>query len=106
MSALRDAQTRNKLGAPAQSLGAGSGRAEVRGFTFTMSCRVIFIHQNLPGQFKHLLRFCTGNPAFEVVVIGEKRRVLANFPRAPSGVKRHVYEMIDIPPISKMSGLK
>ena len=62
-----------------------------------MPYRIIFIHQNSPGQFKHLLRFCAGNPAFEVIVIGEKRRVLANFPRAPSGVKFHVYEMIDVP---------
>lgn len=62
-----------------------------------MPYRVIFIHQNSPGQFKHLLRYCAENPAFEVVVIGEKRRVLANFPRAPSGVKFHVYDMVDIP---------
>lgn len=62
-----------------------------------MPYRVIFIHQNSPGQFKHLLRYCAGNSAFEVVVIGEKQRVLANFPRAPSGVRFYVYEMADIP---------
>lgn len=61
-----------------------------------MPYRVIFIHQNLPGQFRHLLNFCAKNPAFEVMVIGEKRRVLANFPRAVRGVAFHVYEVEEI----------
>src|SRR6185312_15560254 len=62
-----------------------------------MSQRVIFIHQNLPGQFKHLLAYCAGNPEFEVVVIGERRRVLANFPHATHDVTFHVYEIADMP---------
>ncbi|MEO8999817.1 MAG: glycosyltransferase [Rhodanobacter sp.] len=62
-----------------------------------MSQRVIFIHQNLPGQFRHLLNYCAGNSEFEVVVVGERRRVLANFPRAMRGVTFHVYDVADIP---------
>lgn len=62
-----------------------------------MPHRVIFVHQNLPGQFKHLLAYCAASDAFEVAVIGEKRRVLANFPRAMRGVSFHVYEVMEIP---------
>ena len=61
-----------------------------------MPCRIVFIHQNAPGQFKHLLAHCAQSPEFEAVVIGEKRRVLAHFPRAMPGVKFHVYEMAEI----------
>ena len=62
-----------------------------------MPRRIVFIHQNAPGQFKHLLTHCAQSPEFEVVVIGEKRRILAHFPRAIPGVKFHVYEMAEIP---------
>jgi glycosyltransferase involved in cell wall biosynthesis len=62
-----------------------------------MPHRIIFIHQNAPGQFRHLLTYCAESAAFEVIVIGEKRRVLANFPRAKRGVTFHVYEVADIP---------
>lgn len=58
--------------------------------------RIIFIHQNAPGQFRHLLDYCAESAMFEVIVIGEKRRVLANFPRAKRGVKFHVYEVADV----------
>lgn len=61
-----------------------------------MPQKVIFVHQNLPGQFRHLLIFCAKNPKFEVIVIGEKRRVLANFPRVMRGLKFHVYDVADI----------
>jgi glycosyltransferase involved in cell wall biosynthesis len=63
-----------------------------------MPRRIVFIHQNAPGQFKHLLTHCAQSPEFEVVVIGEKRRVLAHFPRAVPGVKFHVYEMAEVTP--------
>jgi len=62
-----------------------------------MPRRIIFIHQNAPGQFKHLLAYCAQNPDFDVVVLGEKRRVLANFPKPLEGVKFQVYEMAEIP---------
>lgn len=62
-----------------------------------MPRRIVFIHQNAPGQFRHLLMHCAQSAEYEVVVVGEKRRILANFPRALPGVKFHVYEMDDIP---------
>jgi glycosyltransferase involved in cell wall biosynthesis len=62
-----------------------------------MSQRVIFIHQNLPGQFKHLLTYCAGNSEFEVVVVGEKRRLLANFHHTFPNAQFHAYEVTDIP---------
>lgn len=62
-----------------------------------MPRKIIFIHQNLPGQFKHLLRHCAGSPDYDVMVVGEKRRVLVNFPNLPPGVGFHVYDIEDIP---------
>lgn len=62
-----------------------------------MTRRIVFIHQNAPGQFRHLLAHCARDPAYEVVVIGEKRRVLANFRRALPRVKFHVYEVEELP---------
>jgi glycosyltransferase involved in cell wall biosynthesis len=61
-----------------------------------MPHRIIFIHQNLPGQFKHLLAYCAQSPEFDVVVVGEKQRVLANFPNPMAGVTFHVYEVADV----------
>ena len=61
-----------------------------------MPHRIIFIHQNAPGQFKHLLAYCAANSQCEVVVIGERRRLKANFPKALPNVQFHVYEMTEI----------
>lgn len=62
-----------------------------------MTRRIIFIHQNAPGQFRHLLAYCSRDPAYEVVVIGEKRHVLANFRTSFPKVRFHVYEVEDLP---------
>lgn len=62
-----------------------------------MTRRIIFIHQNAPGQFRHLLAHCARDPGYEVAVVGEKRRVLANFRRAFPSVKFHVYEVAELP---------
>lgn len=62
-----------------------------------MPRKIIFIHQNLPGQFKHLLRHCAGSPDYQVMAVGEKRRVLVNFPNLPPSVGFHVYDIEDIP---------
>lgn len=62
-----------------------------------MTRRIVFIHQNAPGQFRHLLAYCARDAAYEVVVIGEKRRVLANFRRVFPRVKFHVYEVAELP---------
>ena len=62
-----------------------------------MRRKIIFIHQNAPGQFRHLILHCASRPEYEVVVIGEKKRLLANFTVPPPNVAFHVYEVEDIP---------
>jgi glycosyltransferase involved in cell wall biosynthesis len=37
--------------------------------------RVLFIHQNLPGQFRRLMRYLQTRPDFDVVAIGEETAV-------------------------------
>jgi len=44
--------------------------------------RLLFIHQNLPGQYRHLLAYYTSRQDIEVIGIGEDRRLAENF-RAP-----------------------
>lgn len=52
---------------------------------------ILFIHQNMPGQFKHLAPFLAGNPDNHVVFITQRidvelpgvRRVVYRPPRPP-----------------------
>ena len=37
--------------------------------------RVLFIHQNLPGQFRRLMRYLQTRPDYQVVAIGEETAV-------------------------------
>lgn len=54
--------------------------------------RILFIHQNLPGQFKHLLAAYGSMPDTQVVGLGEMRRLRENI-RAPiPGVRFIGYE--------------
>lgn len=41
--------------------------------------RVLFIHQNLPGQFRRLIRHLQTQPGFELVAIGEEAAVRREF---------------------------
>ena len=46
--------------------------------------RVLFIHQNIPGQFRHMIRALCADPANSVWAIGEQKaaaRTIAQFPR-------------------------
>lgn len=43
--------------------------------------RVLFVHQNFPGQFKHLAREMSGWPGFEVLCLGDA----ANLKKSPPG---------------------
>ena len=53
--------------------------------------RLLFVHQNFPGQYRHLAAHYAALPGHEVVAVGEKSNVLA---RAPvPGVKRLGYEL-------------
>ncbi len=54
--------------------------------------RLLFIHQNLPGQFRHLLAHFASNPQHQVVGLGEQLRLKANADRIPKGVKLLGYE--------------
>ena len=37
--------------------------------------RVLFIHQNLPGQFRRSMRYLQTRPDYQVVAIGEETGV-------------------------------
>ena len=52
--------------------------------------RLLFIHQNFPGQYRHLAAHYAAQPGNQVVAIGEKPN-LARQPRLP-GVKLFAYE--------------
>ncbi|HZR68933.1 MAG TPA: glycosyltransferase family 4 protein [Burkholderiales bacterium] len=54
--------------------------------------RVLFVHQNFPGQYRHLARHYAALPGHEVVAVGEKRNVLQQRPALP-GVRLLGYEM-------------
>jgi glycosyltransferase involved in cell wall biosynthesis len=54
--------------------------------------RVLFVHQNFPGQYRHLARHYAAVPGHEVVAVGEKRNVLHQRPAFP-GVRLLGYEM-------------
>jgi glycosyltransferase involved in cell wall biosynthesis len=54
--------------------------------------RVLFVHQNFPGQYRHLAKHYASLPGHEVVGVGEKRNVLRQQPLLPD-VKLLGYEM-------------
>ena len=54
--------------------------------------RLLFIHQNLPGQFTHLLAHIASNPQHQVVGLGEQARLVANANRIPKGVQLVGYD--------------
>ncbi|CAO3405314.1 glycosyltransferase family 4 protein [Azospirillum palustre] len=47
--------------------------------------RILFVHQNTPGQYKHLVRHFAADPAHQVAFIGKVRREL------PGGVQMALY---------------
>ncbi len=47
--------------------------------------RILFVHQNTPGQYKHLVRHFAADPAHQVAFIGKVRREL------PKGVQMALY---------------
>jgi glycosyltransferase involved in cell wall biosynthesis len=59
--------------------------------------KILFIHQNLPGQFRHLVFHFAQDPDAEVVAIGEKKRIVANFRRPLVGVKFYGYDFTPTP---------
>lgn len=59
----------------------------------TAKKRILFIHQNIPGQFPHLIRHYAGDPASETMAIGETRWVKQNLGKLPQGFRVATYEM-------------
>ena len=54
--------------------------------------RLLFVHQNFPGQYRHLAAWYAAQPGCEVVAVGEKRNLLRARPPVP-GVKLLAYEL-------------
>jgi glycosyltransferase involved in cell wall biosynthesis len=59
--------------------------------------RVLFVHQNFPGQYRHLALHYASLPGHEVVAVGEKANVLRQRAAVP-GVKLLGYEMPRLDP--------
>jgi glycosyltransferase involved in cell wall biosynthesis len=54
--------------------------------------RLLFVHQNFPGQYRHLAAHYAAQPGTEVVGVGEKANILRQRPNL-TGVKLLGYEM-------------
>jgi glycosyltransferase involved in cell wall biosynthesis len=59
--------------------------------------RIIFIHQNMPGQYRGLMPYFAANPAHEVIAIGDAEHIRRNFRQVPQGLKLLGYQMPKIP---------
>jgi glycosyltransferase involved in cell wall biosynthesis len=57
--------------------------------------QILFIHQNLPGQFVHLIRHFSSMPGVEVWGLGEARRIAANYRRATPEFQLFGYQFND-----------
>jgi glycosyltransferase involved in cell wall biosynthesis len=55
--------------------------------------RIIFIHQNMPGQYRGLMPYFAGKKENEVVAIGETDNIRRNFIQVPQGLKLLGYQM-------------
>ncbi|MGA3890980.1 glycosyltransferase family 4 protein [Ralstonia nicotianae] len=58
--------------------------------------RLLFIHQNLPGQFRHLLSYYMKRKDVEIFGIGERRWVKENLPNIPAGCRVLVYDLPEV----------
>lgn len=54
--------------------------------------KILFIHQNFPGQYKHLAPFFAANPGNQVVSIGEKREDRLVWVREIKGLRHIPYD--------------
>lgn len=54
--------------------------------------RLLFVHQNFPGQYPHLARHYAAGPGNEVVAVGEKANLVRRRPQIP-GVRLMAYDM-------------
>jgi len=59
--------------------------------------RLLFVHQNFPGQYRHLAPYFASRPGHEVVAVGEKANILRQRPNMP-GVKMLGYDLPKLDP--------
>lgn len=55
--------------------------------------RIIFIHQNLPGQFRHLIAKYANVGYADIIGVGDRKWVSGNLHKLPQGFKVAVYDM-------------
>lgn len=55
--------------------------------------RMLFIHQNMPGQFRGLLPVLAANPRHEVLALGDAANIRHTFRKVPQGLKLLGYRM-------------
>jgi glycosyltransferase involved in cell wall biosynthesis len=61
--------------------------------------RLLFVHQNFPGQYRHLMRHYAAQPGHQVVAVGEKKNILGQraLLQATPGVQLLGYELPPAP---------
>ncbi len=59
--------------------------------------RIVFIHQNIPGQYRALMPHYASDPANEVFGIGEDKNIKHNFIKIPDRLRLIGYRMPDMP---------
>jgi glycosyltransferase involved in cell wall biosynthesis len=55
--------------------------------------RILFIHQNMPGQFRGILPVLSANPKHEIFAIGDAANIKHTFKKIPAGLKLLGYHM-------------
>ncbi len=55
--------------------------------------RMLFIHQNMPGQFRGLLPVLSANPAHEIFALGDAANIKHTFKKIPARLKLLGYRM-------------
>jgi glycosyltransferase involved in cell wall biosynthesis len=67
--------------------------------------KILFIHQDLPGQFKHLMAYLARRPDTEVMGLGERLAVRRNCPAEIPGLRLMGYDLEPMPTdLEAMSG--
>jgi glycosyltransferase involved in cell wall biosynthesis len=59
--------------------------------------RLIFIHQNMPGQYRGLMPHFVANTHHQVVAIGDAANIRRNFAQVPPGLRLLGYQMPQLP---------
>jgi glycosyltransferase involved in cell wall biosynthesis len=55
--------------------------------------RILFLHQNIPGQYRGLIPYFCERKDYEVVALGEALNIRRNFQKVPANLKLLGYEM-------------